>query len=217
MAIVFPRDDIFDAVDFEPSGYDFSLFERQEFSRTSGGKTLGKSLGDPAWILSVMTRPLYLDDLLEFEAKLRSLDGVVRAFYAYDLRRPYPKEHAAGVFNDTGSIFSVGANNDSIRVDGLDSGFKVSAGDYLSIEYPAGWLALHQAMEAATADSEGLTPSFQVRPHIRTGLVSSPAASVTFKTPKTTFRLDPGSLRSSMIGGVHGQVSFSAFQDTESA
>lgn len=210
MAITFPLTGLMSLCEYSPSGRPWELVHRQEFSRTAGGRTIGKDLGGPLWAGGFSTIPLHIDDMLDVEAVLNSLDGVIGTFEARDLRRPYPREHADGVFNDTGVIQSV-QNNKAISLAGLDIGFKISRGDYLHYDY-AGRRYLHQAMENATAVSGGTTALFEVRPHLPSNMVLSPAISVTFKNPSAICSLIPGSVSKSMISGIHGTVSFQAVE-----
>lgn len=211
MTISYPRTDIMTFVPYGPSSVPLRLQQRQELSRTAGGITVGKDLGSPIWVGDFTTAILPIDDMVEFEAMMNSLDGVVGTFEAGDMRRPYPKAHSSGVFNDTGALYDVHSSNKAIRLAGLDIGFHLSVGDYLSFNYGTA-RALHQVMEAAAAVSGGVTDFFEVRPHIRTGWVLSPSTSVTLKKPKGVFTMTPGSLSSQMSGPIHGTVQFSAVQ-----
>lgn len=208
MSITFPRTDILTAVAFEDQPK-FQLVSRQEYSRTAFGTTIGKDLGSAIWSASYTTISLVNDDAVAFEAMLNSLDGVVMAFEASDLRRPYPRNYASGSFNDTGILHSVNANNKALSIGGLDAGFVISVGDYLSFDY-SGSRALHQVMETVTANGSGLTAEFEVRPHIRVGW--SLSAPIKLKNPRGLFTLMPGSVSSRLNGPVNSVVSFQAVQ-----
>lgn len=210
MAITFPLTGLMSLCEYSPSGRPWELVHRQEFSRTAGGRTIGKDLGGPLWAGGFSTIPLHIDDMLDVEAVLNSLDGVIGTFEARDLRRPYPKEHADGNFNDTGVIQSV-QNNKAISLAGLDIGFKISRGDYLQFTYASNRYLI-QAMEDATAVSGGVTPEFEVRPHLPPNMPLSPAISVVLKEPSAICVLVPGSVSKSMLSGIHGTVSFEAMQ-----
>lgn len=210
MAITFPLTELMDLCEYSPEGQPWELGRRQEFSRTAGGRTIGKDLGGPLWAGGFSTIPLHVDDMLDVEAVLNSLDGVIGTFEARDLRRDYPRLHADGNFNDTGTIFSV-TSNKAISLAGLDIGFTVSRGDYLHFDH-GGNRYLLQAMESATATSGGVTPEFEVRPHLPAGLPLSPAIPVTLKKPSAICSIVPGSISKRMISGIHGVVSFQAMQ-----
>lgn len=206
MTIAFPRTDVMTAVGYEDQS--FVLTPRQELSRTAGGMTVGKDFGTALWFGSWTTAPLLNDDALMFEAILNSLDGVIRTFEAGDLRRPYPRLHADGDFNDTGEIESV-ADGRRIALKDLDAGMKLSVGDYLSFDV-GGRRMLHQVMEAATASGSGVTGLFEVRPYLVAGTAAD--ISVRLKRPCGLFVLTPDSIRQQIIGGLHTKISFQAVQ-----
>jgi hypothetical protein len=211
MTISFPRTDIMSFCGYAPDAVPLRLTSRQESSRTAGGVTVAKDLGPALWFGSYVTTELDLDDMVSFEATLNSLDGSIQTFEAGDMRRPYPKAHASGSFNDTGVLNAVDSNNKAIKISGLDAGFVLSVGDYLSFTYGTN-RALHQVMESATANGSGLTPYFEVRPHLRVGWTLSPAISVTLKKPMGVFMLVPGSVNPQMRSGLSGSVAFQAVQ-----
>lgn len=212
MAISYPRTDLFTSRGFTQASFD--LLQRQESSRTAGGDAIGKDLGPGLWVGEWTTVPSAFDDAVTYEAMLRSLDGVIGTFNAYDLRRPYPKANPSGSFTDSGAIASVQSAK-ALTLKSLPAGFVISVGDYFHFDYGSNPTnrALHQAMEAVTADGSGDTTSFEVRPHIRTGAVADIA--VKFKLPSARFRLEPRGVTPSMQGGLFGSVTFRAVQAVE--
>jgi len=213
LTITYPRTDIMAYCGYQPDAVPLRLQSRQEISRTASGVTIGKDLGPAIWMGEFVTQPLALDDMVDFEAILNSLDGVVRQFEAGDLRRPYPKAHPTGSFNETAYLSAVQAGGGAIKINGTDIGFTVSRGDYLAFDYPDGRRALHQAMETVTSVSGGETSYFEVRPRlIMPSVALSPSITVRFKNPTGLFCLVPGSVQSQMTGGEHGVVRFQAVQ-----
>lgn len=210
MAISFPRTDIITAL-YQQSP--FKLFERQEISRDGRGRPYTKSLGEAVWTVNFQTIAMSFEDSIAFMAKLNSLDGSIGTFYAYDKRRPYPKEHADGSFSDSGKINTINENNKAMSLKELPAGFKLSEGDYLAYDFASGRRALHQIMESVTANGSGITAEFEVRPHIRPGITLSPDVPVTLKKPSAIFVIEPGSLQPSSEGVLHDRYSFSAVQD----
>lgn len=208
MALTYPLTDI---TSFVPiAGQVFGPpVSRQEMSRLSSGTTIGKDFGSALWMPEFTTDVVDNDDAVAYEAKLASLDGVINAFAAGDLRRLYPRQYANGVFNDTGVLHSVNANNRALSIASLDAGFVLSVGDYLAFDYGAS-RALHQVVEAATANGSGLTSEFEVRPHIRPGF--SLTAPITLKQPRAHFILVPGSVEAKSNGPVSSVISFKAVQ-----
>jgi hypothetical protein len=148
-------------------------------------------------------------DALAFEAALNSLDGVVNVFEAGDLRARFPRSNPTGTFTDSGTLSSVNANNKALSLTGLPSGLVLSPGDYLSFDYGTS-RALHQVVEGATANLAGLTPEFEVRPHIRPGFVTGNA--VRLKNPNGQFTLIPNSVSSSLSTKNTSVITFKAIQ-----
>lgn len=209
MTITFPRTDIMSLCSYTPDGEPWDLKQRQEYSRTAIGRTTGKDLGPALWAGGFSSVPMSSDDMVDFEAALNSLDGVLNTFEARDLRRQYPRSAPTGVFGDTGTIYAIQSNK-SLRLTGLDSAFVISRGDYLAFDF-GGNRYLHQAMETVTAVA-GLTPYFEVRPYIKAGLVLSPSIAVKLKQPSAVCALVPSSIQKRMINGVQGTISFQAMQ-----
>lgn len=186
--ITFPRTDL---MSVRYANAPLRLVPQQELSTIASGVSIGKDLGPALWFGDFTTVALGNDDALAFEALLNSLDGVVQTFEAYDVRRPYPRAHADGAFTDSATLASVNANNKALALAGLASGFALSVGDYLSFDYGSS-RALHQVMEPATVGAGGVTPQFEVRPHIRPGFTAG--AAVRLKKPAGLFTLLPGSV-----------------------
>jgi hypothetical protein len=195
---------IFDSVGY--ADQTFQLISRQELSRSAGGQTFGKDLGPALWNIEYTTGPMRADDALAFEASLNALNGVTSEFEAYDLRRPYPRMHADGDFDDEAEVLSTSGTK--IALANLPEGFQLSPGDYLSLEVQ-GRRVLHQVIEAATADDDGETPEFAVRPPPWPG--TDEGAPVTLKRPACRFALLPQSI-TQKIAGLYTTISFKACQ-----
>lgn len=203
MSISFPRTDVLTLVGFAPP-YNFDLVSQQEISRLAIGTTIGKDLGPALWFASYTTDELYNDVLVDYQAVLNSLDGIINLFEAWDIRRPWPRAHKDGSAHD-GVLASVNANNKALSLSGLNAGQVVSRGDYLSFGYTGG-RALHQAMETVTANGSGITAQFEVRPHLRAGWTLSTA--VNLKAPRGIFTLMPKSVVATQTRGKFGRLAF---------
>jgi len=174
MAITYPLTDLVAQGRFQ-AGH-LRIRWRQERSITAGGVTIGKDLGPALWVGQFQTRPYKTDEAMAIEAQLASLDGVIGTFEAYDVRRARPANASAG-FSDAGVTISGTPTASALALAGLPAGFQVAVGDHLAFTY-AGKRALHQAVEAATADGTGVTPAFEVRPYIRVGATAGLAVSL---------------------------------------
>jgi hypothetical protein len=209
MSISFPLTTLFDVAQIADQS--FQLQSRQELSRMASGITIAKDLGSALWSATFTTGQMSNDDALTLEAKLNSLDGSVQLFEAFDLRRTNPKAYPDGTGANNGTLLSVNANNKALALSGLAAGQVISAGDYLSFDYGSS-RALHQVVEAVTANGSGVTTQFEVRPHIRTGWTTSPSTTVKLKSPRGQFVLLPNSVSSRSSGALHTIVSFQAIQ-----
>lgn len=206
MALTFPRTDIVDPWNFATQS--FTLPPRQETSTGADGTIWGKDFGPRLWLAQYGTGDLDHDSALALEAKLNSLRGVIHLFEAGDGRRPYPRAHKNGAFNDTGKLKSGGDDNMSLSLSGLDAGFKLSVGDYLSFAFGTK-RALHQVLEGVTADGSGDTVEFAVCPEVRPGFAID--AAVKLKKPSGLFLLVPGSVEA-LSEGPRSNVIFQARQ-----
>ena len=185
--------------------------QRQELSRTTAGRSQGKDLGPPVWRGSFTTAPVRHADAGDIEAALLSLRGVINPFEAYDRRNAFPRAHRDGNFSDTGLIADLGVDNKSLRLTGLDVGFQLLPGDYISFDFGTPQArALHRVLEPAVADGVGATDYFEVFPHIEPGAVTGTA--VRLKRPSCYMTLDPGLSPPSINAMVTSSVTFSGVQ-----
>lgn len=189
----------------------FQLVSRQEFSRTASGVTIGRDLGPALWVATFTLNPIRHEDVMGIEARINSLNGVTRGFYAGDIRRRNPREYPDGDFADTGVIASINANNRMMTLSGLPSDFVISAGDYMEYDYGAGnqLRALLQVVNDVTAVG-GVASDVEFRPFIPPG--TSIGGAVRFKNPRALFTLDTEGVEQSVVDSLFTQLSFSATQ-----
>lgn len=209
MALDNPRTDIMTAIGFNQVS--FVCPPGQTFAETVAGSILAEQQSSPLWHAVYSSVPKRMVDITTFEAKLRSLNGMMRMFTAYDLRRPYPAAYSNGVFADSGKIHTL-SSVWSLRLKDLPASFQIKTGDYFHFTYGSNPTsrALHQAMEDITADGSGTTAEFQVYPFIRAGAAVD--AAVTFKKASAIFTLKPVGFEPSMSDVLSGAVSFEAIQ-----
>lgn len=190
-------------------GYKFSLMYRQEQSRMSSGITLVKDFGTPLFVMEATTHALLNDDVLELEAKIERLDNGLGTFTAWDVRKPFPKLHPKGDFADTAKIATVGSDKKSLSLYDLPPNFKLSVGDYLSFQ-STGWASLHRVVSPVTADENGATLQFEVRPHLWFSAVAD--TPVRLRKPSTVMGLLPNSVIVTPVNSLCSSVSFKAIQ-----
>lgn len=190
----------------------FQLVSRQEYSRTASGITIGRDLGPALWQATFTLNPIRHEDVRRIEARLNSLNGVTRGFYAGDIRGKMPYAYPNGVFNDTGVIASINANGRMLNLSGLPANFRITAGDYMEYNYGSGntLTALLQVVNDVTATAGGVAANVEFRPVIPTGTVVGGA--VRFKNPRALFTLDPEGVEQTVVDSLFTQLSFSATQ-----
>jgi len=188
----------------------FKLVSRQEFSRTASGVTIGRDLGPALWQASYTLAPIRHEDVLRVEAKLHSLNGVTRGFYAGDIRGRMPHAYPDGAFNDTGVIASF--TGSTMNLSGLPAGFIITAGDYMEYDYGVGnqLRALLQVVNDVTATGGGVAEGVEFRPFIPTG--TPIGGAVRFKNPRALFTLNTDGYEQTVIDSLFTQLSFSATQ-----
>lgn len=203
--ITYPRDDIFSRYMLKTTL--FRPFFRQSFSRLAGGALVTSDLGSPVWRAAYVTGKLREDDVVEFEAVLNSLDGAAQVFLATDTRRDMPRLYPSGAFADTGVVHSLGVNGKSLRVSGLPPFFRLVVGDRFSYQI-SGHHLLHEVQEEVVANASGLTPEFDVFPHLPTVLTAS--TPIRLRRPVASMRVEPESVQATIGDNLVGTVAFSA-------
>jgi hypothetical protein len=180
-------------------------FERyDELSGLGTGEVLAAQLAPPRLVGDVELVPMYHPAAAQVQALIESLDGAINSFYLYAPQRRYPQYDPTGSILGASvvSIQTVGANNKSLRLQGLPSGYVLTLGDYLSFDYGSNPTrrALHRIVETVTTPGTGISPHFEVRPHLRPGVVTGLA--VTLAKPAAKVFIVPGSFNPGTASGV---------------
>lgn len=176
MALTFPlsRADFFDRLPI--SSLQFDPPEAVELSQTGGGVQLTANLGPRLWRGEVTLGRLTYAEAAAVGVRIDVLREAGRAFMAYDARRPFPGFDPTGTILGaaTPTIHALNGNNRELQLAGLPAGYRLQAGDHLSFAYGANpvCFGLHRVVDdLVTAAGTGVTPSFEVMPHIRPGAV----------------------------------------------
>lgn len=199
--------------DFPGWSPSFEIMRRQERSRTASGRTLTKDIGDPLWTATYQSARMSANELDKWRALIDSLEEGGRKFYGRSLSRCYPILYPNGswtpsTFNGTAGLASIGTNRKSITLNGLPSGFRLSVGDMIRI----GTQDLHRVVEASTASAGGVTPLFEVRPHLWPLATVGQAVSVL--RPYCLMSIVPGTISTASDAATgRGSFSFDAMED----
>lgn len=212
MAITFPLSTDF-LHDFPGWTLEFDLLWRQEQSRTAGGRTFVKDLGSPLWKMTAQSRPLQRPVLDYWKARFNVLENGFHTFRAFPKSRCYPIAYPGGSWPTGGSfsgitaaVNSINANRKAISLKQLPAGYTGKIGDYIQI----GTGNLHQVAEDFTANGSGVTPQFEIRPHLWPLSAVNDAVSV--YRPSCLMTLVPGSLSSSAELNGFGSINFQAVE-----
>jgi hypothetical protein len=213
MALVYPLSlaAFFDKV--RANSAKFKIDNNQEFTGLGSGEILTAQKAPPAWVAEVSMRALHRD-ALAVQAIIEALDGSINSFYMYDTRRKFPSAYPNGLTLPAGGakIASIGANNKSISLKNLNPGQIISTGDLLSFDYGANPVrrALHSVLETVTANGSGVTPVFEIRPHLRVGVAVD--LVVTLIKPAAKMRIVPGTFSEGTDSNDTTTFSFTARQ-----
>ena len=190
---------------------------RQEQSRTALGVTYVKDLGNPLWQMSAQSKLLKVNTLDYWRAQLKTLENGLQTFYGYSMSRCYPILYKNGSwplnsppFDGVSAVLNtINANRKAITVAGLPPAFVLSVGDYIQI----GTTDLHQVVESATASAGGLTPEFEIRPFLWSGVhTGSPTTLISVLKPHCIMAIVPGSIQTDASISGWGTVSFQAME-----
>jgi len=154
-----------------------------------------------------------LDEALQVLARLDALDGATNSFYAYNPASAFPQADpdGSGFGASTPTIHTIAANRKELRIVGLPDDYVLTAGDMIAIDYGSpSRRYLGRLVTGAAADGDGLTPLFEVRPHLRPGITTTLAA--TLIKPAMKCKIVPGTLSSAHDLMVSGTISFTMRQ-----
>ncbi len=200
MAITFPRE----IPDVGYTTADFTLSDPVKAS-PSGARLINYTqIGDPAWLASMVTRPLTTSQYAEVEAWWLSLRGGLQRVL---FRHPwycYPKNHSASPTpaEDAGNLVSVSGGN-VLSVNGVDAALSLVVGDRIGLER-SGRYFVGRLTEVS---GSGTTRALTVEP-LPFDTVATAGAVVRFAQPALVMRPMPDSYSISR-NGRHTVVSFS--------
>lgn len=187
----------------------FELFYRQEQSRVAGGRTFVKDLGDPLWTATYQSRALSINELDHWRGRLDEMEGGLLTFRAVSPSRCYPIAYPRGAGAPASGVrvSALGADNKSLRLLGLPSGYRISIGDLIEIEGSG----LYRVITEAVAAENGISPLFQVRPHFWPGTASG--SVVTLIRPGCPMSIVPGTISTDADASTgRGVVTFQAVE-----
>jgi hypothetical protein len=202
-----------DLADLLPiAGVAWNEARQDAVSALGSGEWLTHELGPPLHEAEVRTARMPHARAEQLRARLRALEGGAH-FYLSNPTMPYPQADPGGMVLGMASVViaSIDANRRALALSGLPAGYVITMGDYLHVDYGApSRRALLQAAEGAIASGSGVTPEFEVRPHLRSGITAGLA--VVLKKPAAKVKIVPGSLRVETVTTLLSQLRFTARQ-----
>ncbi len=176
-----------------------SLPAAAEISRTAGGEIIVAELGARLWGARITLAPIRIEAAAALQVKLRLLQRAGATLFVSPRIGDYPARDPNGVIAASNvTIAGLPTGNQTLSLVGLQSGYALSAGDYLAFNYGNPALqAFHQLVTDARADASGVVPAFEIVPQLRPGAVIG--APVTLVKPAFRALMLPGSLNEGVM------------------
>jgi hypothetical protein len=196
MSISFPRSlsDIADRLSI--ATVQWGELRPETGSPVGSGEFLIHLLGPVLWTADVTSTPMPHAEAEQFRARFKALDGSSQSFYLFNPLMKYPQADSGGAILGaaTVTIDSINVNRKALKLAGLPAGYPLTIGDYFHVDYDSSPYrrALIQIAESTTADGSGVTPEFEVRPHLRPGI--SAGATVSLIKPAAKVKVMPDTL-----------------------
>lgn len=182
----------------------WKLQRYEELSGFGSGEVLVNELAPPRIVADVALMPMYHDDAAEVQALIDTLDGAINEFYLWRPQKMYPRADPDGSILGAAVpvIEAIGGNNKSLSLSALPAGYVISVGDALAFDFGSSptYRAYHTANETVAADGTGVTPIFEVRPHLRPGV--SEGLAVALVRPAAKVIIVPGSFDPGVATGL---------------
>lgn len=188
--------DFFDTLCPRDTAFEPSLATTED--RLADGTVIASAIGAALWRVSARMPQMPVAQYRAVQARLVRLQQPGNFVMAWDVSAHGPASDRGGVIlgSATPVVQAVDADAARLRVSGLPAGYVLSAGDWIGWTYASSPVryALHQLVTGAVADGTGLTPLFEVQPHIRampngTGLAGLVGAPVSLVRPRAKFRV----------------------------
>lgn len=203
MAITFPRplSEFIETLKIQSIEWD--IRRNDQFSGLGNGQILSANVAPPLWNGSVRLALMSYDEYTKIRARIATLDGSMNSFHVYGPPRLYPQSDPDGSILGASvvTIDTLGSDNKSLRLTGLPAGYQLTEGDLFSYTFSSGtYQAMHMICEDAIANGSGLTPFFEIRPHLFPDVTVG--TGVTLIKPTAKAIIVPNSLR---LGSISGQ------------
>jgi len=197
------------------SGTVWSQKRNDELAGTGGADTIPIEQADPLWSGQVVLDWSRWPEARRLAARVRSLEGSLNTFLMPNPIAQYPAADLAGTTLGaaTVKILSIGADNSSMRFEGLPAGYQLGWGDIGEVVFssnPVRRYVFEMHGDVAAA-GDGKTANTSVHPHVWPGVAIG--ATVNFKRPAAKMFIVAGTLKEGAIrSGIVSGMSFSVLQ-----
>lgn len=182
---------------------------RRQITGLGGGEILSAEISPALWEGSVSLAPMPARFAEEITGLLSALGAPGASFMAYRKNMIGPAGDPQGVTLGAAAVSLTAPDlvANTLRLQGLPSGYNVAAGDLMAFTYgtsPTRY-ALHRALTPGTASAGGLTGVISVVPYLRPGVVAGASVVLvnpTFKAVLVPGSVDYGSTRNGVTSGV---------------
>jgi hypothetical protein len=195
MAITFPLSlpNLNDKLRVSSVTWDAVRFD--EHSGIGSGHDLQSEMAKPKWTAEITLAAGKMADVKQIAAVIRALHGSQNSFMLADPSSLYPQSDPTGAVLGASAVrvHTVGSNGKSLRLQGLPASYVLTVGDKGQISFGSnpGRNYFFEVSETVTA-SGGITPLFDVFPHLPVGIATNQA--VILAKPACKMILLPGSL-----------------------
>ena len=160
------------------------LQRNDEMSGGGDGRYWSTELASPLWTASYSLYAKHAAHAREINAKVQALDGMSRAFLWRDKYYDGPAYGTTGLGSVT--VSGIRADRGAISLTGAPSGFQITAGDFISINYGSGRVYFGQFAETGLPGS-----TREIRPYLPLGISAGVAVNLVaprFKAIVTDFQ-----------------------------
>jgi hypothetical protein len=204
MAIAFPLARSVFVDRLKITAFRWQLLPFVETSGTGLGQVIVNEIAPRRWRAEVELARMPHAEAADIQALIDAL-GPSGTFYLHNPAQIGPRADptGAGLAGHTVGITALGADNRSLRLEGLPAGYALKRGDMLHVDYGSSPTrrALYRLVEDATANLAGITGFFEVRPFLKAGTATG--LVVTLVRAAAKMMLEPGAFDPGTEGPVH--------------
>ena len=172
----------------------WSLMDQEEMAGYGSGEWLTRGLGPSLWQGDVTCAPLPFEEAHALRAKLNWLSSA-RTAYVYNPEQPGPASDRDGtaLSGSTITINTIGANRDTVILEGFPAGFVITAGDLFHLDYGSYRRALMEFAEGGTCGGTGASPTLTLSKPLRAGITTG--TEITMIKPAAKCKITKGSVK----------------------